>query len=291
MLMDTIKSILSKFKVNDTSDTVKEVINKNSTTINNLDIPAELETYKDWEEKMLEKLAANTLALTEYKHRIQKTLDLLQKQKENLIKSAEDVANSRETISTVYPQVDQPTTEFPWDSPVLITHLATLNSSSETPYYSVEELIGNVFLTDTLNSVNVSEVTPNIPSTENNTQQKIANIKHIEASATVDTIDIDLFLEDLSTAIGRTASFYVSTTPSLIHNTDAPQDGEKEVINDILYMLLNTEVSPILNYSFGNNSKENVNNILPYFIRYYNCLQQLQTATIKLLHKIDSQAN
>lgn len=276
MLMDSIKSILSKFKVNDTSDTVKEIINKNSTTINNLDIPAELETYKAWEEQMLEKLATNTLALTEYKHRIQKTLELLQQRKEELIKAAEDIANSRETVSTVYPQVEATTAEFPWNSPVLITHLATLNSSSETPYYSVEELIQNVFIKDSLNS----DIT-HTPGIDNNTKESSVNTDI--TNATVDTVNIDLLLDQISTNIARNISLYTSINPCLIYNTGKPNEKELDTINDLLCMILETHSSPILNYSFENKPRNKVNRVLPYFINYNNSLQQLQTATIELL--------
>ena len=282
MLMDTIKSILSKFKVNDTGDTVKEVIDKNSSTINNLDIPAELETYKAWEEQMLEKLATNTLALTEYKHRIQKTLELLQQRKEDLIKAAEDIANSRETVSTVYPQVEAATAEFPWDSPVLITHLATLNSSSDTPYYSVEELIQNVFIKDSLNSE-----TTNIPSIDSNVKESSAKME--ASKATVDNVDIDLLLDHLSINIARNISFYTNINPCLIYNTGEPNEDELDTIKDVLYLILDSHVSPILNYYFGNKTKDKVNTVLPYFINYNNSLHQLQIATIELLNILRDQ--
>lgn len=261
MFMDTIKSLIDKFKGEPKSE-LKELTKDADSALQELGSDKLVNDYKDWEETALLTLAENTALVNKSAKHLQETIAALQTEKEKLHDAAEKLADSNAAITEIHPEIGSASKLFPWDSPSFIAFLGDLRAKDEAlKDSSIEELIQNVFTKDSFSQ--------SLPLTA------------VEKRST----DIQGVLDELCTNLGCTMSLYLQSAKPLL-DTSKEIPGYTEEIRNIIFYLMETPFAPILNYSFIDTSPERRDMMLELFRELSEKLKEVHKATLTLLVKI-----
>lgn len=279
MFMDTIKSIIDKFKTtNSEKPSFNNLVCDANSALDTLNSKKLLKDFTDWETKAMQSLAKQTVIINECIENINTAVENLQEEKAKFHNAALEVYKSHKLVYDATAHVDASSPLYPWDSPAFIAYLGLLrNESKETEDKSIETLVRNTFVTHTLNASSAITPASGTASTDKPIEKKEPLSK---------TSDTGNLIDDLCLYSGATLSLFLQGSKPVLTPSKL-EPGDQDEINEIIVYLIQTAVNPILNYSFEGKSQEELDAIVPLFEKYAHALQSLHTVTTGLLNRIE----